>query len=85
MVLEIESYRKDEDGVLLKGKHSTLSEIQQMVKLIQEIAERDFINLFCNAFDFVRIDDYCGLPDLVLDMDTKFIYKPVIGEIYESI
>lgn len=85
MILEIESYRKDEDGILLKGNNYTIRELQQMVKSIIELSDRNFILNFCSTFEFKVIDDYCGLPDSVLDMETGFIYRPVIGEIYEAI
>ncbi len=85
MIIEIESFNKNEDGVLLRGNRHTKYEIQQMIHAINQLTNDDFLTQFCNRFNFETIQNCKDLPDWVLDMETQFLYFPRIGEIYKAI
>ena len=76
MIIEIESYKENEDGLFLTGKKYSLSELREMTKHIVTLSDNNFIPLFCSNYNFDIIENYDGNADVVIDLDINHVYQP---------
>lgn len=74
MIIEIESYKENEDGIFLTGKKHSLSELREMTKHIVALSDNNFIPLFCRNYSFDIIENYNGKVDVVIDLDINHVY-----------
>ncbi len=44
--------------------------------IIFNISEDNFVSLFCRNYMFDIIEKYDGNPDVVIDLDTYYVYCP---------
>jgi hypothetical protein len=76
MIIEIESYKENEDGIFLTGKKHSLRELREMTIHIVAISDNNFIPLFCRNYNFDVIENYDGNVDVVIDLDINRVYQP---------